>query len=206
MEHLSFLLQVFLVSLTGVMAPGPITALTLAKGNESPHAGAAVAAGHAIVEVPLMAAVYFGFGRLLAMQRVKASIGIAGGIVLAIMAAGMVLSIRREEPGAERYTRSAMTAGIILSIGNPYFLIWWATVGGALVMRSVSFGATGIVSFAVLHLLCDLVWLYFLSALAFKGGRFFGRIFQKVVFAGCGAFLVFLSVKFMVDGVKGFIS
>jgi threonine/homoserine/homoserine lactone efflux protein len=204
MSYLSFMLQVLLVSLTGVMAPGPITALTVAKGNESPHAGAAVAAGHGIVEVPLMFAIFYGFGRLLELRYVKASIALAGGIFLAIMAAGMIRSIRRAEVGPDRYTRSALVTGILLSIGNPYFLIWWATVGGALIMSSVSFGTTGIISFAALHLICDLVWLYFLSALSYKGGQFFGRVFQKVVFAGCGAFLMFLSVKFIIDGAKGF--
>jgi len=205
MSYLSFLLQVLLVSLTGVMAPGPITALTVAKGNESPHAGAAVAAGHGIVEVPLMVAIFYGFGRLLEMQYVKASVALAGGIFLAVMAVGMIRSIRRAAPDPDKYTRSALVTGIVLSIGNPYFLIWWATVGGALIMRSVSFGTVGILSFAALHLFCDLVWLYFLSVLSFKGGQFFGKIFQKVIFAGCGAFLVFLSVKFIIDGVKVFV-
>jgi len=205
MSYLSFLLQVLLISLTGVMAPGPLSALTVAKGNESPHAGAAVAAGHGIVEAPLMVAIFYGFGRLLELQYVKASVALAGGIFLAVMAVGMIRSIRRAEFGTDKYTRSTLVTGMILSIGNPYFLIWWATVGAALTMRSASFGAAGIISFAALHLLCDLIWLYFLSALSFKGGQFFGRVFQKVVFAGCGAFLVFLSVKFIIDGAKGFV-
>jgi threonine/homoserine/homoserine lactone efflux protein len=205
MSYLSFLLQVLLVSLTGVMAPGPITAVTVAKGNESPHAGAAVAAGHGIVEIPLMVAIFYGFGRLLELQYVKASIALAGGIFLAVMAVSMIRSIRHAELGSNRYTRSSLVTGIILSIGNPYFLIWWATVGAALIMLSVSFGTAGFLSFAALHLVCDLIWLYFLSTLSFKGGQFFGKVFQKVIFAGCGAFLVFLSVKFIIDGVKIFV-
>jgi len=205
MSFFSFMLQTLLVSLTGVMAPGPITALTVAKGSESPHAGAAVAAGHGIVEIPLMAAIFYGFGRLLALRYVKASIALAGGLFLIVMAVGMIRSIRHAEPGPGRYTRSSLVTGIILSAGNPYFLIWWATIGSAMILQSVAFGKTGLFAFTALHLACDFLWLYFLSYLSFRGGQFFGKIFQKVVFAGCGAFLVFLSVKFIIDGVKGFV-
>jgi threonine/homoserine/homoserine lactone efflux protein len=205
MSFMSFMLQTLLISLTGVMAPGPITALTVAKGSESPHAGAAVAAGHTIVEIPLIVAIFYGFGRLLELQYVKASIAIAGGIFLAVMAVGMIRSIRHAEPVAGRYTRSSLVTGIFLSAGNPYFLIWWATIGAAMILQSVSFGKTGLFAFSALHLACDFVWLYFLSFFSFRGGQFFGKVFQKVIFAGCGAFLVFLSVKFIIDGVKGFV-
>lgn len=37
------------ISLSGVMAPGVITAATLAAGTRNPHAGALVAVGHGIV-------------------------------------------------------------------------------------------------------------------------------------------------------------
>ena len=205
MSFMAFMLQTLLISLTGVMAPGPITALTVAKGSESPHAGVSVAAGHGIVEIPLMAAIFYGFGRLLELRYVKASIALAGGIFLAIMAVGMIRSIRHTDIGQGRYTRSSLVTGIALSIGNPYFIIWWATVGAAMILQSVAFGTAGLFAFAALHLACDFVWLYFLSFLSFRGGQFFGRIFQKVIFAGCGAFLVFLCVKFIVDGVKGFL-
>ena len=65
MPLLTFLLEAVLVSLSGVMAPGPITAVTIGKGSDSPHAGALVAVGHGIVEFPLMIAIFYGFGRVL---------------------------------------------------------------------------------------------------------------------------------------------
>jgi len=93
-------------------------------------------------------------------------------------------------------------AGMLLSLGNPYFLVWWATVGAALILRSVSFGLLGFLSFALFHWLCDFVWSYFLSALSFKGGQFFGKRFQKIAFSVCGALLVFFSGRLVVDGVR----
>ncbi len=64
------------------MAPGPLTTVTVGKGNESPHAGAFVAVGHGIVEFPVMLAVLYGAGRLLGISYVKAAIASAGGLFL----------------------------------------------------------------------------------------------------------------------------
>jgi threonine/homoserine/homoserine lactone efflux protein len=203
MSFVSFLLQSMLISLTGVMAPGPITAITVGKGNESPHAGALISVGHSIIEFPLMVAVFYGFGYLIELSYIKASIALAGGLFLIVMAIGMIRSIRNAhlEPGKQ--ISSSFLAGILLTAANPYFLIWWITIGGALLMRSVKFGLFGFIAFALAHWICDFVWCYFLSALSFKGGQFFGKVFQKVVFGVCGSFLLFLSGKFIFDGVKG---
>ena len=51
---ISFLVEAVLISLTGVLAPGPITVATMVAGTRRPHAGALVALGHAVVEFPLM--------------------------------------------------------------------------------------------------------------------------------------------------------
>ena len=63
-----FLVQAVLISLTGVMAPGPITAVTIAKGSESKHAGAWIAIGHGVVEFPLMVLIFYGFAQWLKLS------------------------------------------------------------------------------------------------------------------------------------------
>lgn len=61
----AFLLEASLISLSGVMAPGPLTTVTVGKGSRSPHAGGLVAIGHGIVEFPLMIFIFYGLGVLL---------------------------------------------------------------------------------------------------------------------------------------------
>jgi threonine/homoserine/homoserine lactone efflux protein len=202
MSLLAFLVESVLISLSGVMAPGPITATVVGRGSESPHAGALVAIGHGIVEFPLMVAVFYGVGQLLDLPYVKAGIASVGGLFLLVMGVGMFRSIKQGEVGSREQGRAPVIAGIVLSLWNPYFLVWWATVGAALVLRSVQFGVWGFVAFGLLHWLCDFVWDYFLSALSFKGGQFFGRWFQKAVFLACGGLLLFFGVRLMVGGVR----
>ena len=56
-----FLGSVIAISLTGVMMPGPVTAVTIANGTRRKAAGALVAVGHGVIELPLIAVLYFGF-------------------------------------------------------------------------------------------------------------------------------------------------
>lgn len=202
LPFLEFLAGAMIISLSGVMAPGPLTAVTVGKGSETPYAGALVAVGHGIVEFPLMAAIFFGFGYLFDLPYVKPSIGIAGGLYLFFMALNMFKSIKNEDFAAQKDRHSPVLSGIMLSIGNPYFLIWWATAGATLVMKSAEFGIAGLMLFMLLHWTCDFAWSWSLSALSYKGGHFFGRSFQKIIFAASGVLLVGFSGKFAYDAVK----
>lgn len=202
MALLLFLLEAFVISLSGVLAPGPITTVTVGKGSKSPHAGVLVALGHGIVEFPLMIAVFFGVGQLFDLPYVKIGIAAVGSVFLLMMGVGMLRSAKTAAVDADRDTRSPLVAGILLTIGNPYFLIWWATIGATLISRSMDFGVVGFAIFAVVHWSCDFLWDYFLSALSFKGGQFFGKGFQQAVFAVCGVALIFFSVKLAWDAVE----
>jgi len=206
MSLLAFLFEAVLISLSGVMAPGPVTTVTVGKGSESPHAGALVAVGHGIVEFPLMLAVFYGAGRLLGMPTVKAVIASAGGLFLLLMSVDMFRSLKRQDLDAGKSATSPVVAGIVLSAANPYFLVWWGTVGATLILRSIGFGLMGFLALAIVHWLCDFSWCYFLSALSYKGGEFFGQRFQKAVFLLCGVFLLFFGGKFLVDGVTGLLA
>jgi threonine/homoserine/homoserine lactone efflux protein len=202
MPFLAFVLEAVLISLSGVMAPGPVTTLVVGKGNESPHAGALVALGHGIVEFPLMIGVFYGVGHLLELPYARAIIALVGGLFLLWMGLDMLRSLTRQTPEAHGSNHSPVVAGLLLSIGNPYFLVWWATVGAALIFRSIRFGLLGFLTFAVAHWSCDFVWDTLLSVLSFKGGQVFGRRFRRAVLLICGGFLIVFGSRFVYDGAS----
>jgi threonine/homoserine/homoserine lactone efflux protein len=197
----AFMAQAVFLSLSGVMAPGPVTAVTVAEGSKSPSAGAIVAVGHGLVEFPLMVVVFYGFEYVFSSSQFKGIVGLVGGILLLYLAYGMIRSIRASDAGVAAAIRSPLAAGAILSVSSPYFLLWWATVGATLLIGAYKFGVAGVLVFAILHWLCDLIWFYFLSAVSFKSGKFFGNKFQQIIFAVCGVFLVFLGGKFIIDAI-----
>lgn len=198
----SFLLQTVFISFSGVLAPGPVTAVTVGKGSRNPHAGALISLGHGIVEFPLMFLIFLGFDSVIDIPHIREIIGIAGGTFLFWMGMGILRSLKVAEIESRIEKKSPIVAGAFLSLGNPYFIVWWATVGAALIMRSADFGFLWFGVFAIVHWLCDFVWLCFLSFLSYKGGSFFGKKFQKGIFLVCGVFLFFLGGKFIFDALN----
>jgi len=202
MGFLIFLVEAVLVSLSGVLAPGPITSVSVGYGSEDPWAGTQVAVGHGLVEFPVMIAVFLGVGALVEVPLVRSLIGLVGGVFLLYLGVDMLRSIGVGAVQPVGGARSPLAAGALLSLGNPYFLIWWMTVGAGLILRSAEFGLLGFAAFAVGHWLCDLSWDTFLSALSFQGGQFFGRWFQKVIFGLAGGFLLFYGARLLWEAVR----
>jgi len=185
---IAFLFTATAISLSGVMAPGPMTAATLAAGTRRKHAGAIIALGHAAIEFPLMLVIIGGAGRLFEMQGVKTGIGLAGGAFLLVMGVQLLMAVRSASSDTqETDRRHPFMTGVILTGANPYFLIWWATVGLALATQAVKWGMLAFVLFAVLHWLCDLVWLEALSLASRKGTELFGKRIQQAVLSYVGS-------------------
>ncbi len=198
MELLFFLSQVFVISLSGVMAPGPVTAAAIAMGSRNRFAGIFMAIGHGIIEFPLMILIILGMDKILKSTPTKITIGLAGGAFLLFMAIGMLKSFRKTEQDDPVPAKTGpLTAGILLSGGNPCFLIWWATVGLALAMTAKSLGIWAFALFAIVHWLCDLVWLTALSWASFKGSVLLGPRTQRIVLLICGLALLAFGLFFI---------
>jgi threonine/homoserine/homoserine lactone efflux protein len=201
---LTFLLSTVAISLSGVMAPGPITAATLAAGAHFRHAGALIALGHAVVEMPLILLLAAGMGGVLTSPAAKNGIGLAGGALLIVMGAQLLTGLRRENVAAQApVQRHPLITGIVLTGANPYFLVWWATVGLALATRAAEWGALALLAFGLVHWLCDLGWLEVLSLLGFKGSQVFGKRAQTVVSGLCALVLLGFGAKFLYDAGVG---
>jgi len=188
MELLLFLLKVLGISLSGALSPGPVTAVAIAMGARNRFAGTLMALGHGVVEFPLMVLLIFGVGRFLQIPQVEIGIGLVGGAVMIFMAVQMMRGLGRSGDSAVQAARGGpFAAGIFLSGSNPYFLIWWATVGLAMITQARGFGAWAFVLFALAHWSVDLIWLTILSWASFKGASVFGPKGQRIVLAICAA-------------------
>jgi threonine/homoserine/homoserine lactone efflux protein len=202
---LPFLLSAVAISLSGVMAPGPITAATLAAGARSRHAGAMIGLGHAIVEIPLILLLVVGVGGFLESSWARAWIGLAGGVVLLLMGTQWLLTLRKNNTDAQVTTqRHPVVIGIVLTGANPYFLVWWATAGLALATTASEFGAMALLLFAIVHWLCDLGWLEVLFVVGHKGTEVFGRRAQLMIAVVCAVVLLGFGMKFLYDALSHF--
>ncbi len=198
MELLLFLLKVFGISLSGALAPGPVTAAAIGMGSRRRFAGTLIAIGHGLIEFPLMVLLIFGVGRWLTRPSVGIWVGLAGGAFLIFMAIQMFRGLRATGMPEVQLTKGGpLATGVLLSGGNPYFLVWWATVGLTLITTARGFGIWAFVLFAFAHWSCDLVWLTALSWGSFRGSVFLGPRRQRIVLALCAAAMFGFGVYFI---------
>ena len=203
---IAFLAKAAGISLSGVLAPGPMTAATLAAGARRPHAGAIIALGHAAVEFPLMLVIMAGAAEFFKSPSVKIGIGFVGGAFLLFMGIQLAVSLRGEQEQNDGDDgRHPFIVGVVLTAANPYFLLWWASTGLALAVDAVELGITAFALFAIIHWILDLVWLEALSLASNKGTELLGGNLQKIVLAVCAIMLIGFGCSFIYDaGTKVF--
>jgi len=196
------LMSVIVISFSGVMMPGPMFAVTLTKSYRSPWAGVWIALGHAVIEVPLILLIYFGFAQFFQNSIVR--------LVLSVAGSGMIIwlgiSMFRARTGVVRQGKdlpyNAFTAGILTSGFNPFFLVWWATIGSMLIMRILEFGTVGLIVFTIVHWLCDLVWLTLVSNVIYRTHTFWRPKVQEWLFIACSLLLVGFGIWFLISGIQ----
>lgn len=194
-----FLLSAAGVSLSGVMLPGPLTAATIARGYNDKNAGAMIGIGHAIIEIPIIALIYFGFAAFIADPLVKMATGLAGGALLVVMGLLIFFTFRKPLEGSAVLPYSSLVTGIVMTGGNPYFLLWWATIGVALVSGASAFGIYGLALFTIVHLTCDIAWEQVVSMTVFRTRHLWTPGVQKTVFSVCAAVLIGFGVLYGVS-------
>ncbi|MBN1787098.1 MAG: LysE family transporter [Sedimentisphaerales bacterium] len=194
-----FLLQVFVISISGVLAPGPVTAATIAAGTKSRHAGFLISIGHCAVELPLMVAAMLGLGFIMGSGMANMLIGLIGGVFLVYMGLDMLRDVKNfhaDQPYPK--TAGPIKTGMILSITNPYFILWWATVGLNFAKDAANLGHTVLILFALVHWFCDMTWLEIMSLASFKGMKLLGENKQKVILAICSLAIIAFGVFFVI--------
>ena len=202
MSFLFFLVQVLGISCSGALQPGPVTATAITMGTRNRYAGILIAIGHGIVEFPLIVVIILGLGKYFEMPKVKIAIGLAGGFFLLLMAIQSLLSLKAKLDNQSKVLKDKpITAGIILSAGNPYFLIWWATVGLALATQAKQWGIWAFALFAVTHWSVDLIWLLMLTWFSNRGSVLIGRKGMRIVLMICAAALFFFGLFFIYNAL-----
>lgn len=200
-DPLLFLAMVAFISLSGALMPGPVFATVVAKGFDDRNAGLKISAGHAVIEVPLIIAIFLGFEAVLKDESVFALIGLVGGAFLLYMGISMFRT-KLEGDKVQGSRLRPFSAGIVLTAANPYFLVWWATVGASLIGVAAGYGLLMLPVFAAVHLSCDLGWLQFVSYSVNRSRSFITGKRYRLLFAGCGTLLVAFALYFMLSSLN----
>ena len=194
-----FLVSVIFISMSAIMIPGPVLAVTIAKGHKDKHAGAFIALGHGILEAPLILLIYLGFARFFTSDAIKMIVGLVGGAMLIFIGIQMYKGRKSITAESRELPYSSLTAGIITTSSNPYFFLWWGTIGTTLILTANTFGVIGFLLFALVHWLCDFIWSLFVSLATFRSKHLWNNRMHEIIFSVCSAILVIFGLKLIIS-------
>lgn len=180
----------FLIGLTGAAVPGPMLFATIeASLRRGWTAGPLIVLGHAAVEVLICGVILLGFS--IANDIVFNAVSLVGGGAIVIFGMMTIRSSRNATFDVKGgVTGSPVVAGALTSVSNPYFLVWWLTIGNSMILDGLRIGVVAALLFIIGHWIADLVWYVSVSMISGSGGKLMSDRTYHTFLAGCGVFLL----------------
>jgi threonine/homoserine/homoserine lactone efflux protein len=209
-ELFSIFFSSFVIALSGALMPGPLLTATISESSRRGFlAGPLLIVGHGILELLLLVTLVLGMAPFLQRDDVFVIVAISGGFILLWMAVGMfraLPTLSLSMKAGEMKRGSLVIDGILFSVSNPYWFIWWATIGFGYVLYSWRFGMAGIAFFFTGHILADLIWYSTVSAAVGKGRSLFTDRFYRGLIGSCAVVLILFAMYFFYAGVQRIIA
>jgi threonine/homoserine/homoserine lactone efflux protein len=203
----------FVVALSGALMPGPLLVLTIGEvARRGFWAAPQLILGHAILELTLVAALATGVSKFMESDLTSGIVGLVGGSILVGIGfvtvksgwqSGTILT-----PAKQIITRDRKLVlnGILVSISNPYWLIWWVTVGTTYLLWSSKLGIGGVATFFTGHILADFGWYVLVAFIIATGRKFMSHKIYRGLLVICGLALLALGGYFVASGINFLVS
>jgi len=196
------------IGLTGALAPGPTLVATVNTAVTGGwKTGPRVSAGHALVEAVIFSGIVLGLGTVPAVTEYAGLIGAVGGTALVLFGVLTLKGAGSPAPGSPvpegsgrqpgRGTANPYLAGAVTSVANPYFWVWWFSVGSALVLAAAQQAFFFALAFLAGHWSADFGWYTAVSAGVHRGRRIFDERAYTWVLRGCGLFLILFGISYI---------
>lgn len=197
-EVIEIIAMAFTIGLTGAIAPGPTLVATVNSSLKSGWtAGPKVAVGHAMVELFLFLLIVLGLAA--AAQQYSRLIAVLGG--LALVAFGL-LTVKGSKSAslaapALNTVQNPYLAGVLTSAANPYFWIWWLSIGSAMVIDGLRGSLVLACLFMIGHWGADFGWYTLVSTSLDKGRSVLSEVNYQRILALCGCFLIVFGLYYL---------
>jgi threonine/homoserine/homoserine lactone efflux protein len=204
MTVIALFFTAFVIGFSGAMMPGPLLTVSINESyRRGIQAGPLLVLGHGILELLLVIGLTLGLQELLVQAVFKKSVALIGGLVMLWMGWSMAkdawfgkISLRYDAHGDYR-GMSPILAGIVVSLSNPYWIIWWATIGLTYVTQAMQKGILGLTVFFTGHILADLTWYSAISLAVVSGKKLLSERVYRGVLVVCGVFLLGMAGYFI---------
>ncbi len=199
-----------LVGFSGALSPGPLLVLSIRESMRLGfRAGPLISLGHALLELLVVVCLYLGLSSYFQGGVTIALIGLLGGAFLLWMAWGLLRQPGRGAPSETMITRAEdiprfgpIVNGALVSLANPFWTLWWATLGVTYLVWAQELGLVGLVAFYVGHILADFSWYSLVSFGIASGRKVMGDMAYRLIMLLCGLFLLGLGIYFLASGIQ----
>jgi len=194
MELLEFIIQVIIISTSGVLFPGPLLISNIIHAKSYGYrSGLMIAFGHTIVELPLilLSSIILSFELFESINNI---IGIIGGVSLIFFAIINIMS----KYSSNIIIYKPFITGVMFSALNPFFISWWLTIGIKMINDAISLSTYGIFILFIAHIWLDYVWLIVTAYLASKGIKLLDNKYYRYLLLVLTGVLLYLGIKFIV--------
>jgi threonine/homoserine/homoserine lactone efflux protein len=210
MNLFDFIVTVVVVTASGALAPGPLFFATIMHGTkQGAFSGFSCAIGHTIVEFPLVLALALGLLAAASQPFVKGVIGVVGGIGLIVFGVLQIYQTfkHKAESSETIPTKSLPASSVVLGIAltglNPYFVIWWLSIGSVLIVQALAFGAIiGVLLMYVSHVWMDYAFLTALAHLGKKSRSIIDSRYYKLLLLAFGLILIYYGGVFVEGALR----
>jgi len=185
------------------MSPGPLFASNVFYGiKEGLIGGIKVSVGHTVIELPLVVLLGIGVLSLGSFPEFRTIVSIFGGIALFAFAGFQIKNVfRQSDLTTPEPKHGAIIAGIFLTGLNPFFLLWWFTIGFKLISDAlVIWSLWGIGILFLLHIWMDFAWLGLVAFLAAKSKKILSNNNHKIIALAISGILIYFGVLFTYEG------
>jgi threonine/homoserine/homoserine lactone efflux protein len=92
-----------------------------------------------------------------------------------------------------------VSAGIITSALNPFFVVWWLTAGSAILLQEYLTGVLAVIAFIFGHWIADFGFLLTVSSSFSRGTEVITQPTHRKLVYLCGSFMAFCGLWFMIN-------
>jgi threonine/homoserine/homoserine lactone efflux protein len=204
-NFIEFAIIVIIISASGVMSPGPLFAANITHGlKHGSKAGIKIAIGHSLVELPLVILLGIGILSLEIFPEFREIISVLGAITLFVFAFMQIKTVfNKNKKTRIKLEQGPVVTGILLSVLNPFFIIWWLTIGLKLISDAMAIWAfAGILIVFVLHIWMDFVWLGATAFLISKSKKIISNTSYRAIILALSIILIYFGITFLMDVIN----
>ncbi len=215
-NNLGVIMKTIILSGSGALSPGPLSASAIALGGLVGALGGFYAAlGHMLFELPYVALLTLSLARLdksLFPRRKAVLLLFSAGFMLYFsvglaqlaLSSGGLLQGRLYLPvsGLGSKVLLSVAVGFLLTAANPYFLLWWLTVGQPIVSNASKSRRMFLTVYSS-HVWMDYAWLTFLAAAGSMSRSVGGEVYNALMILLSIA-LAYYGVKYLIAGLRLF--